>query len=111
MFNIKLGIYNLWVTTEVFWQGHKPEYFECSLTYSDEYYSYYCHLHKESKITTIDFRFPPDEKKLSAEEFKIKTVEFNSYQNRKDMQMPLWKLHATTVEKLIAEVARLANHE
>lgn len=105
MLTIKLGNYNLWITTETFWVGNEPEYFECKLSLTKDNGTYYCHLHKEEKFSVIDFKCPPDEKKLSLEDFQIKTVEFNSFQHRKDCNQPMWKLHRSTLEKLMKELS------
>lgn len=87
----------------------EPEYFECLVTEIKELndgvsHEAYVNLHKDPRITTIEFKIPPDEKKLSEDEFKIKTVEYNSFVNRKDLQMPTWHLHVSTVRKLLKEL-------
>lgn len=107
--NIKINFFNIFIATAVF--GSDEEYYHTRVTeaafYGTEPITYYINLHKDPRFTCVDFRFPPDEKRLSPEEFKIKTAEFNSYEQLKDCQQPSWKLHQTTLESLIELVGKL----
>lgn len=107
--NIKINSFNIFIATAVF--GSDEDYYHVLVTEAATSgtvpITYGINLHKDPRFTCVDFRFPPDEKKLSPEAFKIKTVEFNSFEQSKECQQPSWKLHQTTLETLIELVGKL----
>jgi hypothetical protein len=54
----------------------------------------------------VEFKFPPKPIKnregevSETEEEKIYRTEYGAYLTRKEMSMPLWMLHRTTLEKV-----------
>lgn len=72
-------------------------------------YTYYINLHKDSRFPQVDFRYPPDEKKLSEEDYKVKNTEYRSFESRKDYNQPTWKLHKSTVAAILNRLHELTN--
>lgn len=105
MFNLKIGKFKIWIGAEAF--GFNPDYFEVSVTHSDQWYDYYIHLAKDDRFPFIDMKYEPNEKLLTAEDLAIKIVEYRSYSHRRDYAMPTWKLHRTTVEKIVERCVEL----
>lgn len=66
-------------------------------------YRYYVHLAKDDRFNA-DFKYPPDLKKLTLEQFEIRKIEYDSYQHRKDCHMPVWRLHKTTIETVYTKL-------
>lgn len=116
----KIGRFELWVTPP---SPFHPERFDMTLDYYNCFVTeitnarYYVNLHKSPTFPQIDYRIPPKpmavkkSKSRSGEileedipdtiEQAIYRVEHKHYEDRKDMQMPMWLLHRSTIEKIM----------
>lgn len=116
----KLGKFEIWITTPVFhspWYDLTLDYYDCLLYERTPLARYYVSLHKDPRFTFINYKYPPKplavKKKKNRfgeeeEEFLPDTLEetiyrteYNSFENRKDMQMPMWRLHTSTINKVM----------
>jgi hypothetical protein len=83
---------------------------------------YYINLHSDKRFPFIEFKFPPKplsikvkKNKLGEEVEEVETEteqqyiyrrEHYYYDIRKSMQMPMWRLHKMTLEKLFEEMGK-----
>lgn len=111
--NTTIGNFDLWVTTTL---SQNPEYRLCRLTERKPEYkglvSIYINLHRDDRFSFINFKYPPDEKKLSKEEFDVKAIEYRDFEHSHTLlglPQPLWKLHVSTVALLKAKLEELSN--
>lgn len=116
----KIGRFDLWITTPVFhhtWYDLNLEYYDCMLSEHVGGLAVYVNLHKDSRFDFINFKYPPkppsvkkkknrfgeEEEEIvpdSVEE-AIYRMEYNYFVDRKEQQMPLWRLHVSTINKII----------
>lgn len=104
---------------------------ESSYVYCDVYvheifplYRAYVDLNKDPRFPFIEFKYPPKppavKKKIKGneedeeyipdtEEESIYREENTGYERDKGQQQPLWRLHTTTVLKVLNEMNRIAN--
>jgi hypothetical protein len=102
--NNKVGKFLVWVVPT----SHS-DYFDCLITEEGSHYPYYVNLHKDVRFP-MEFKFPPKPLKKEIEETieeKIYRIEHDAYAVRKDMCMPMWVLHKTTLEKVLTSMERV----
>jgi hypothetical protein len=74
-------------------------------------WDYYTNLHKDARFDCVSFKYPPvivEEDKEETPEQAIYRNEHRYYAARKDMGQPLWRLHKTTIEKLMEKCEELS---
>lgn len=99
----------------------KTEYFDVNLNEIKNNFTYYIDLRTDPRIP-VDFKFPPKpikvkkkKSKSDIEEDDVEIIpdtpeeavyreEYKHYEFNKSMQMPLWRLHFTTIEKIIEAI-------
>lgn len=101
-----VGSFRFWTTPT-----SDPNYLDCLFEEVGERYPYYINLHKDARFP-VEFKFPPkpikvkkkgdvEEEVPETDEEKIYRIEYSAYEARKDMQMPMWVLHKTTLDKVV----------
>jgi len=112
--NLWIGNYKLWITTPVFSlpitdsKADTLPYYEVLLLREEKidkyHYSFYTHLINDESFR---FLFFLNERKQPTD--KTDVTAYNSYLERKDMQMPLWKLSKLQVSQLINVLLSMEN--
>lgn len=108
-FELTIGSFRFWVVST-----RDPNYCDCLVEEVGEHYPYYINLHKDVRFP-VEFKFPPkpikvkkkgdkEEEVPEIDEEKIYRVEYSAYEARKDMQMPMWILHRTTLDKVVGAI-------
>lgn len=116
--NNKVGDFLIWVSAT----SH-PDYFNAYITEGSADWPYYVHLHRDSRFPMVEFKFPPkpikmkkkgdkEEEVPETEQEVIYRAEYHAYAEfpsmNKDMTMPPWYLHRTTLEKVLATMKNLS---
>lgn len=108
--NVWIGDYKVWITTPVFAvspldsSARDLPYFEVSLTRSDSLMTYYVHLIDDDKFRVLLFDL--DEKKRPTQH--TDAISYQSYLDRKSMQMPLWKLSKAQIDMLLRSLLSMS---
>lgn len=106
-----IGKFHIWIN-----ETSDTNYFDILVHEHDEWYPYYISLHKDNRFH-VEYKFPPKPIKIKKKKDKfgeeseeevpeteaeqIYRIEHYAYDSRKEMSMPLWKLHKTTLERVV----------
>lgn len=118
MLHLYFKPFTLDIRTPVFWHGETPEWFEVSVTREDTildkngkpYYQIILFLDTDERFKSVPLSRAPSDKNFSKEEYKIRLQEYEYIQQKSFYANKSYhyKLHKTTVEKLIVEIAELS---
>ena len=80
-------------------EGFDVVYYDCLIHQIDSLFPIYINLHKDKRFPFIEYTRP------NANTDKI---EYQSYLNRKEMQMPMWVLNQKNFEQIVQKCEELS---